>query len=185
LLLEKYHHGRDRRDDRRGSRDGSSRDDLDRKKTQTQALQAAITAAAVEAYRIRKEPGGFTAEKLVRIAGAAIAAGGLDVIIDRNPNSGSLRHIAEAVVGGLATSKTVGPRMRYMGEGGIRGKAKEGLVAAAAGKVAERRLGDRSRSRGARRELGGSSRRTRSLTPPRRSTTSTLASILKGAISGR
>jgi len=193
LLFEKQRGDRDRRDgtvsthDHAGSRHVSSRgDDPDRKKKQMQALQAAITAAAVEAYRSRKEPGGFTAQKLMRIAGAAIAAGGLDAIVDKNPNSGSLRHIAEAVVGGLATSKTVGPSIRHRREGGMKGRARDGLVAAAAGKIAERHLtGGSGGSSSRHHERGESSRRARSFTPPKRSTTGALGDILKGVIVGR
>lgn len=108
------------------SRSGGSRDDRDRRGTsrrhdrddgnndgerqeqKAQALKAAITAAALEAWRTRKNKTLTPTERMMRIASAAVAAGGLDVMIDRNPDSHGLRHIAEAVVGGLVTSKTVG-----------------------------------------------------------------------------
>lgn len=76
-----------------------------------QAAQAAIVAGAVEAFRTRNEPGPWTGEKGRRIATAAIGAGGIDRIADRNPDKKSKMHLAEAVIGGLAANRLAnGPR---------------------------------------------------------------------------
>ncbi|KAF3138243.1 hypothetical protein TWF703_004772 [Orbilia oligospora] len=110
--------GRDRRDDRSHSRSAgtSGPEDEARKKKTREALQAALTAAAMEAFRTRKD-GKITPQRLMQIAGAAIAAGGLDVLVEKagslgngksGGEGGSMRSLIESVVGGLATSKTLG-----------------------------------------------------------------------------
>ena len=115
---------------RRGGRRGSSSSSRSRsrggppKKGQTerqwaQAAQAAVIAGAVEAFRSRKEPGPWTGERGKRIATAAIGAGGIDKFLDRNPDEKSKRHLAEAVVGGLAANRLAnGPRSKSRGRGG-------------------------------------------------------------------
>ena len=81
-----------------------------------QAAQAALVAGAVEAFRSRKEAGPWTGEKGKRIATAAIGAGGIDGLLDRNPNEKSKRHLAEAVIGGLAANRLAnGPRTKSRG----------------------------------------------------------------------
>lgn len=115
---------------RRGGRRGSSSSDRSRsrsrdrggkKKGQTerqwaQAAQAAVIAGAVEAFRSRKEPGPWTGDRGKRIATAAIGAGGIDKFLDRNPDEKSKRHLAEAVVGGLAATRLAnGPRSKSRG----------------------------------------------------------------------
>jgi hypothetical protein len=67
-----------------------------------QAAKAALLAGATEAFRVRKEPGGWGGEKGKRILTAAIGAGGINAAADRDPDHKSNRHILEAVVGGLA-----------------------------------------------------------------------------------
>ena len=63
-----------------------------------QALQAAVTAAAIEAWRMKSDKHSTPAQRLMRIASAAIAAGGLDAIIDRKPDNHNMRHIAEVCI---------------------------------------------------------------------------------------
>lgn len=70
-----------------------------------QAAQAALIAGAVEAFRSRKEAGPWTGEKGKRIATAALGAGGIDGLLDRDPDKKSKRHLAEAVLGGLAANR--------------------------------------------------------------------------------
>lgn len=83
-----------------------------------QAAQAALVAGAVEAFRSRNEAGPWTGEKGRRIATAAIGAGGIDGLIDRDPNKKSKRHLAEAVIGGLAANRLAnGPRSKSRGRG--------------------------------------------------------------------
>jgi len=114
-----------RRGGRRGSFDSSrsrSRDAPRKGQTErqwAQAAQAAVIAGAVEAFRSRKEPGPWTGERGKRIATAAIGAGGIDKFLDRNPDEKSKRHLAEAVVGGLAANRLAnGPRSKSRGRGG-------------------------------------------------------------------
>lgn len=106
---------------RRGSSSSSRSRDRGPRKGQTerqwaQAAQAAVIAGAVEAFRSRKEPGPWTGERGKRIATAAIGAGGIDKFLDRNPDEKSKRHLAEAVVGGLAANRLAnGPRSKSRG----------------------------------------------------------------------
>ncbi|KAL9092271.1 MAG: hypothetical protein Q9165_004445 [Trypethelium subeluteriae] len=81
-----------------------------------QAAQAALVAGAVEAFRTRKTPGPWTGAKGRRIATAAIGAGGIDGLLDRDPDKKSKRHLAEAVIGGLAANRVAnGPSSRSRG----------------------------------------------------------------------
>ncbi|KXS97510.1 hypothetical protein AC578_4596 [Pseudocercospora eumusae] len=83
-----------------------------------QAAQAAIVAGAVEAFRSRNEAGPWTGDKGRRIATAALGAGGIDGLIDRDPEKKSKRHLAEAVIGGLAANRLAnGPRSKSRGRG--------------------------------------------------------------------
>lgn len=78
-----------------------------------QAAEAAIAAGAVEAFRVRKQPGSWTGEKGVRVATAALSAAAIDGFLDKNPNRKSKRHIAEAAIGGLMIDRIAnGPRRR-------------------------------------------------------------------------
>ncbi|TKA68938.1 hypothetical protein B0A49_05345 [Cryomyces minteri] len=114
---------RDRDRDRgdRGHRRGGRYDDDSRSRSRdrggkserkwAQAAQAAIVAGAIEAFRSRNEPGPWTGEKGRRIATAALGAGGIDGLVDHDPDKKSKRHLAEAVIGGLAANHFAnGPR---------------------------------------------------------------------------
>ena len=72
-----------------------------------QAAQAAIVAGAVEAFRARNEPGGWSGAKGKRVATAAIGAGGIDKLVTGkgDPENKSKRHLVEAVLGGLAANR--------------------------------------------------------------------------------
>ncbi|KAK2742569.1 hypothetical protein FQN57_005195 [Myotisia sp. PD_48] len=75
-------------------------------------LTAAVTAGVAEAYRARKEPGGWTGEKGKRILTAAVGAGGADKLIEAHGSGKhSTRHIIESTLAGLATNHMLnGPR---------------------------------------------------------------------------
>ncbi|BCS25769.1 uncharacterized protein APUU_50480A [Aspergillus puulaauensis] len=78
-----------------------------------QAVKAAVTAGAVEAFRARKEPGDWSGPKGKRVLTAALAAGGTDGLVDKNPDSHSKRHFIESTLAGLATNRLVnGSRSR-------------------------------------------------------------------------
>ena len=133
-----------------------------------QAAKAALLAGATEAFRVRKEPGGWGGAKGKRILTAAIGAGGIDAAADRNPDKKSKRHILEAVVGGLAGNRLINgsrgnvaeddrrsrsrsrARSRSRGGDGGHGGSGAGLAALATaglGALAGKKLLDRSRSR--------------------------------------
>jgi len=101
-----------------------------------------LTAAAMEAFRTRKE-GKLTPQRLMQIAGAAIAAGGLDALVERHGHGGSTKHIIESVVAGLATGKTVGGKLKQKRDGSVGDKVGSGIVG-----MATRKLLSRSMSRG-------------------------------------
>lgn len=129
----------------------------------TQAAQAALAAGAIEAFRVRKEPGEWAGDKGKRILTAAVTAGGTDGLVDRDPHKHEKRHIVESTLAGLAANHVVnGSRSRsrsrskkdsrskslLSGAGGGHGKelAAAGLVAAA-GKKAYDRYRSKSRAR--------------------------------------
>jgi hypothetical protein len=82
------------------TRTGSRRRNSTERKLE-QAAGAALVAGAIEAFRIRNEPGKWTGAKGARIATAAIGAAAIDAGIDKDPDKHSKMHIAEATIGGL------------------------------------------------------------------------------------
>ncbi|KAG9232178.1 hypothetical protein BJ875DRAFT_93530 [Amylocarpus encephaloides] len=130
-----------------------------------QAAKAALLAGATEAFRVRKEPGGWGGEKGKRIITAAIGAGGIDAAADHDPDKKSKRHLLEAVVGGLAGNRLINgsrsnvdddgkstrsgrSRSRSKGPGGSGGGAGlAALATAGLGALAGKKLLDRSKSR--------------------------------------
>lgn len=126
-----------------------------------QALKAAVTAGAAEAFRSRKQPGGWAGDKGKRVLTAAISAGGVDKLIDRDPNKHGTRNVLGSALAGLATNRLVnGSRSRSRSRGrGHRGRARSesrgglkdlagaGLVTAAGKSIYDR---FRSKSRGRR-----------------------------------
>ncbi|PGG96221.1 hypothetical protein GX51_07927 [Blastomyces parvus] len=157
-----YGHSRSHRRRRRHSRSRSrsrsrSGDRDDKQKELTRTLKAALTAGAAEAYRARKEPGGWTGEKGKRVLTAAIGAGGANKLIDGHSDKHSKRHLIESTLAGLATNRVVnGPRSRSRSRGRARseGPGKKNLASAgllaAAGKVAYDHYRSKSRGRDAR-----------------------------------
>jgi len=133
-----------------------------------QAAKAALLAGATEAFRVRKEPGGWGGAKGKRILTAAIGAGGIDAAADRDPDHKSKRHILEAVVGGLAGNRLINgsrnnvadddrrsrsrSRARSKSRGGDGGGVGSGaglaaLATAGLGALAGKKIYDRSQSR--------------------------------------
>lgn len=128
-----------------------------------QAVKAALTAGALEAFRLRKEPGAWSGDKGKRILTAALGAGGIDGFLDRDPRKHEKRHIIESTLAGLAANRLVnGPRSRSRSRrsrsgspsrrrrhssGGLKEAAAAGLLAAA-GKEVYDHVKSRSRSHG-------------------------------------
>lgn len=78
------------------------------------AVYAAIDAAAVEAIRVRKEPGEWTGAKGTRVATAAMSAAVLDVMSDDHSDSHSKWGLARSVLGGLVANRMLkGPRHEH------------------------------------------------------------------------
>lgn len=132
-----------------------------------QAVKAALTAGATEAYRARKEPGGWTGAKGKRIITAAIASGGADSAMDSNPNKHGKRHVIESALAGLATNHALnGPRSRggsrdgrgHSSKGGaVKGIATSGALLAAGKEIYDHLQSSRSKSRGRDRSSSSSS----------------------------
>ncbi|KAI9376734.1 hypothetical protein BJX61DRAFT_538436 [Aspergillus egyptiacus] len=133
-----------------------------------QVIKSALTAGAVEAFRARKEPGDWSGPKGKRVLTAALAAGGVDGLLDRNPDRHSKRHILESTLAGLATNRVVHgsrsrsrshrrspsrsrSRSRSRGRGGAKNAALMGILAAAGKEAYDRYQKSRSRSRPRRR----------------------------------
>ena len=143
-----------------------------------QALKAAITAGATEAMRSRNQPGGWAGDKGKRVLTAAISAGGVDKLIDRDPNKHGTRNVIGSALAGLATNRLVNGsrsrsrsrvrdgrgRARSESRGHLKDLAGTGLVAAAGKKIYDR---VRSKSRG-RRSSSSSYDSYDSRSPPRR-----------------
>lgn len=124
-------------------------------------IKAAITAGATEALRSRNQPGGWAGEKGKRVLTAAISAGGVDKLLDRDPNKHGTRNVIGSAIAGLATSRLVNGsrsrsrsrgrnsrgRARSESRGGLKDIAGAGLVAAAGKKLFDK---VRSKSHGRR-----------------------------------
>ena len=145
-------------------------------------MKAALAAGAAEAFRARKEPGGWGGQKGKRILTAAISAGGVDGLIDRDPDKHGKRHVIGSALAGLATNRVInGPRSRSRskgpkggkdrkrsesrGRGGIGDLAAGGVLAATGKKLYDR---VRSKSRGRERSRSSSISSYDSRSPPRK-----------------
>jgi len=98
------------------------------------AVQAALTAGAIEAWRTRKAKGSKK-NKAARVLIATLAAGGLDTAMARYNKGEHLAGIAESIIGGLAMSSTMGGQITHRRGGGPQGKAADGLIAVATSKL--------------------------------------------------
>lgn len=173
-------HHRDRSSSSDRSRSKRSGAKLGGKDEIAQALKAAVTAGAAEAFRSRNQPGGWAGEKGKRVLTAAISAGGVDKMIDRDPNKHGTRNVIGSALAGLATTHLVNgsrSRSRSRGRGrdgrgrarsesrsGFKDLASAGLITAAGKSIYDK---VRSKSRG-RRSSSSSYDSYDSRSPPRR-----------------
>ena len=120
-------------DSRSRSRGDRNRGGGDQKEQLIKAAKAALTAGAVEAFRSRKEPGGWAGPKGRRVLTAAVGAGGIDGLLNsgKKEGGGTLDGL-QAVIGGLAGNRLIngsrdkdGSRSRSRSGGG-RGDDKGG-----------------------------------------------------------
>lgn len=156
--------GRGRRRDSysSSSRSRSRSRSVDQKEKIQQAVKAALTAGAVEAFRSRKDPGAWTGDKGKRVLTAAIGAGGVNRALTsgRDPDKKDGTHGIQAVLGGLATNHLVNgghdrSRSRHRGHGrdekksggGLKDLAAGGLAAAAGKALLDARARSKSRGR--------------------------------------
>lgn len=119
-----------------------------------------MTAGAVEAFKQRKEPGEWTGKKGKRILTAAVAAGGTDGLVDKDPSKHGKRHVVESTLAGLAASHFIGGGSRSESRGrdgggrssgggsGLKNLAATGAIAAAGKEIFDRYSKSRSRPRG-------------------------------------
>ncbi len=133
-----------------------------------QAAKAALTAGAAEAFRSRKEPGGWAGPKGRRVLTAAIGAGGIDGLLqsgNKDGKAGGTMQTIESVIGGLAGNRLIngkrgdesrsrsrsrGGRDRRDRDGGGGGGSGGGLAGLAAGGLAAaagKALMDRGKSK--------------------------------------
>lgn len=141
-------------DSRSRSRGGGDKKRNERK--WAQAAQAALVAGAVEAFRARNEEGPWSGAKGKRIATAALGAGGIDGLIGRDPDKKTKRHLAEAVIGGVAASRLAnGPvgKSKDRGLGDGRSYSPDGGPRSRSRSIIDRFRG-RSQSRGRYSEAG-------------------------------
>ena len=177
-------------DSRSRSRGGRSRGGVDQKEQLIKAARAALTAGAVEAFRSRKEPGGWAGPKGRRVLTAAVGAGGIDGLLNSGKKdgegAGALGGL-QAVIGGLASnhlingsrdkdrsrsrSRSRGGRGDDKGGGGGLAALGAGGLAAAAGKMFLDRNKSTDRGGGGRRyssdeydRRGGRGKRSKSVT---------------------
>lgn len=166
---------------RSGGRGGDQKEQL------MQAAKAALTAGAAEAFRSRKEPGGWAGPKGKRVLTAAIGAGGIDGLLNKDGKGGGTMQTIESVIGGLAGNRLIngardkdGSRSRSRsrggrdgggggGGGGLAGLAAGGLAAAAGKAFMDRNKskdrGDRGRRYSDDDDYGrGSGKRSKSVT---------------------
>ena len=154
--------GRDYSSDRSRSRRSRSRGGRDRARSKSmgrekviQSLKAAALAGAAEAFRARKEPGGWTGAKGKRILTAAVGAAGVDGLItgtgSGDPDKHSTRHIIESALGGLAAGHLInGPRSQSRGRGRSPSQSRGGagdLVSGGILAAGAKKLYDRARSK--------------------------------------
>ena len=153
-----------------------------------QAAKAAVLAGGAEAWRMRKEPGGWAGPKGRRVLTAAVGAAGINGLVGKDGDKGET---IQAVIGGLAGNRLINgsrkdedsrsrSRSRGRGDrdkgsgGGIAGLG-AGALAAAAGKAFMDRA--KSKDRGKRdyssssddRRGGGRHRRSKSVSEYMRS----------------
>lgn len=120
--LDRPHHYRHRsrsESSRRARHDNRKRHDESEPQYQRKlehAINAAIDAAAVEAFRLRKKPGEWIGAKGTRVATAAVGAAVLDATHDGHLDRYSKRTLAKSTLGGLLLNRLLnGPRqeLRY------------------------------------------------------------------------
>lgn len=72
-----------------------------------QAAAAAFDAAAIEAIRVRKNPGTWTGAKGARVATAAIGAAATDAAVGRDRREDTKMSFVQSTIGGLLASRAL------------------------------------------------------------------------------
>ena len=151
--------GRRHRHDSSSSSRSRSRGRPDQREQLMQAAKAAITAGAAEAFRSRKEPGGWTGPKGRRVLTAAIGAGGIDGFLNKDGKGGGTAQTIQSVVGGLVSNRLINgkrdddsrsrsrSRSRRGDRDGGGGNGLAGLAAGGLAAAAGKAFADRSKSK--------------------------------------
>ncbi|KAI1169921.1 hypothetical protein F4777DRAFT_159126 [Nemania sp. FL0916] len=83
---------RDHRDHReRRERRGRREPEEEKPDRIMQAAKAGLEAAGLAAFRLRKEPGGWSGDKAIQIATAALGAAAVETIVDKDPRADKKR----------------------------------------------------------------------------------------------
>ncbi|KAI0201198.1 hypothetical protein F4808DRAFT_130404 [Astrocystis sublimbata] len=74
------------------------------------AARAALEAGGLTAFRLRKEPGGWSGEKAAKVATAALGAAAMDAFMDQDPRAEKkgMKGMAENAVTSMLASKIMG-----------------------------------------------------------------------------
>ncbi|KAI0468070.1 hypothetical protein F4859DRAFT_223657 [Xylaria cf. heliscus] len=81
------------------------------------AARAALEAGGLTAFRLRKEPGGWTSGKAAKVATAAIGAAAMDAFMDQDPRGAKngMRGMAENAITSLIASQIIGKGSKRRG----------------------------------------------------------------------
>jgi hypothetical protein len=66
-----------------------------------------VVAGAAEAFRSRKEPGGWSGPRGERVLTAALAAAGVDGALGQDPDRHGKRHVIKSALAGLAANRVI------------------------------------------------------------------------------
>lgn len=83
-------------------------------------MEAAIVAGAVEAFRLRNEPGSWISRKGARVATAALGAASIDTVLVKDPSKHGTAKLAESAIGGLMVNRVWNGPRRELRRSGLR-----------------------------------------------------------------
>lgn len=81
------------------------------------AARAALEAGGLTAFRLRKEPGGWTSGKAAKVATAALGAAAMDAFMDQDPRGAKtgMKGMAENAITSLIASQIMGKGTKRRG----------------------------------------------------------------------
>lgn len=99
-----YHHHSQEHVRRRGHSESPSHRNQDMLK---HAAIAAFDTGAIEAFRIRNEPGRWSDGKGARVATAAVGAAAINGLLNSHSGGHNGRHVVESAIGGLVVNRLI------------------------------------------------------------------------------